>query len=156
MWLDTLNEKHYKAVYEIAIRAEPYHSDMTFEQFSELMSEREGYVIVAPSGELAGCISFSDYVPDVNIIIHCVVDEKYQKRWVTRKLLRTVADYVFGDLGLPRISSYCVVGKTDNAGEFLLRLGFKHEGTVRKGIKLGNDYFDIKLFGMLKEECRWL
>ena len=71
MWLDTLNKKHYKAVYEIAIRAEPYHSDMTFEQFSEIMSEREGYVIVTPSGELAGCISFSDSVFKCIDMISC-------------------------------------------------------------------------------------
>lgn len=156
MWLDTLNEKHYRAAYDMAMANEPYSSDLSFEQFTGMMKKREGYVVVAPDGNLVGCVSFSDYIPEVNAIIHCVVDKKYQKRWVTKKMLKTVWGYVFDTLHLPRISGFCVKGLSENAGKFLVRLGFKEEGIIRKGFKSGNELYDLMLFGMLKEECKWV
>ena len=156
MWLDTLQEKHYRALYEITRRVEPYNAAMLYEQFSLVMSRREGFVVVALSGELAGCISFSDYVPGGNIVIHCTIDEKYQRRWCTKKILREVYSYIFGILDLPRVSGFCIVGVSDKAGEFHLALGGKYEGTIRKGALLPDGLYDVNLYGMLKEECRWI
>lgn len=156
MWLDTLHEKHYKALYDIAMRAEPYSSDIDFEQFAKIMSKRQGFVVVAASGDLAGCVSFSDYVPEAGILIHCAIDAKYQKRWVTKKILKTVWGYVFDTLNLPRVSSYCIKGLSENAGEFLLRIGFKQEGIIRKGFRHLDGLHDVMLFGMLREECKWV
>ena len=154
MWLDTLKEEHYRTLYEIMLRAEPWNI-CSFEQFKTIASARSGYVIVTPTGEIVGCISFSDLVPDTNIIIHCFVGEKYRRRWVTRQSLKTIADYVFSTLHLRRMSGYSIEGISDMAGEFLLKLGFQHEGTIRSGQKIGDSFYNVKIYGLLKEECRW-
>src|SRR4030065_471406 len=157
MRLEVLHEKFYKALYEVVLRAESWAGDNSyFYQFQEQMNRRSGFVIVAPDGRLAGCISFSDYVPMTNIIIHASIDAKYHRRWVTRRNLAIIANYVYEELGLPRMSGFSVAGKSDIAGEFLIALGFKHEGTIRKGARIGSELFDLKLYGLLKEECRWL
>ncbi len=154
MWLDTLQKKHYRALYEIMLRAEPWNR-CTFEQFEGIASGRSGYVIIAPTGELAGCISFSDLAPDANIIIHCFVDGKYRRRWATRQSLKTIAEYVFNTLNLCRISGYSIEGISDIAGKFLLKLGFQHEGTIRRGRRIGDSFYNVKIYGLLKEECKW-
>ena len=156
MWLDVLHEKHYKALYGFTREAEAYDKNCPYEQFAAQLKKREGFVVVAKNGELAGCVTFSDYVPGVNIMIHCTVADKYQKRWVTRGILKRVSEYVYDELGLGRMTGFCVPGKSDKAGAFLLSLGFKHEGTIRQGVKLPDGFFDLELFGMLRSECRWL
>ena len=156
MRLEVLKDFHYPALLEITKRAEEWHETMTMEQFKASMEKREGYVLVAKDGSLAGCISFSDYAPEINIIIHCMVEPKYQRRWVSREILKTIANYVYEDLGLHRMTGLCVGIKTDDAGSFLEKLGFKLEGVIRQGVKLPDGMFDLKLYGLLKEECKWL
>ena len=157
MWIDTLDKKHYDALFEIVRRAEPYMKNLIFEQFKQTMDTRVGYVVVRQDGRLAGCINFSDFTPRQNAVIHCFVDPEQHGRWLKQGLLRTVYDYVFNRLALPRLSGFCIPGQSDRAGEFLQRMGFRQEGYVRKGALLPDSaYYDVKLFGMLREECRWL
>ncbi len=155
MWLDTLNEKHYKALYEIHKRAEKFHVP-DYMSFQMIMEKREGFVVVAPNGELAGCISFSDYVPDMDIVIFCFIDPQYRKRWGNRGIFKTVLDYPFEILGLYRVTGYTVKPINDDAARFLVAFGFRHEGTMRKRIKMpDNNFYDLEIYGMLKEERRW-
>ena len=156
MWLDALHPKHHGALYKIAVEAEPYGSDITEAQFRAVMGTREGYVVVGRDGKLVGCISFSDFAPGIDIVLHCMVEDKCRGRWITRKMLKTVFGYLFEDLGLPRVSGFCIPGMSDVAGEALLRLGFKCEGLKRKSARLPDGFHDVKIFGMLKEECRWI
>lgn len=74
------------------------------------------------------------------------------KRWMTR-------DYLFRCFAYPFIQLQCnrVTGlvRADNvvAQKFDEHLGFVREGVIRKGAEDGTDFI---LYGMLKEECRWL
>lgn len=156
MWLDTLQAKHHKALYEIAMTTEPYDSNMTEVAFCSTMATREGFVVVDGEGQVVGCISFSDFTPGVDILIHCAVKAEKQGRWLTKKILNTTFGYAFNILGLPRVSGFCVPGFSDVAGDFLLRMGFKLEGVRRKTVKLPDGLHDVKLFGMLRDECRWI
>ena len=156
MWLDTLQTKHHKVLYEIAMTSEPYDSNMTEVAFCSTMATREGFVVVDKDGQIVGCISFSDFTPGIDILVHCTVRAEKQGRWVTRKMLREVFGYVFYSLDLPRVSGFCVPGKSDVAGDFLLQLGFKLEGIRRQTVKLPDGLHDVKLFGMLRDECRWI
>lgn len=143
-----------ESLYEIAQRVEPCGKFMVFEQFFNVMSKREGFVLKVDDA-IAGCISFSNFTPGLDILIHCMIDEHYQRRWCSRPVLKALADYAYGELGVLRVSGFCIPGKSDGAGKLLVKLGFKHEGTVRRGIKLEDGLFDIKIFGLLKEECTW-
>lgn len=152
--IEKIKHEHWRHLYEIILRAEPFNGHMVFEQFATMMQKREGFTIFVGS-DIAGCISFSDFVPETNIIIHCTVDASFRRRWCTREILHEIAVYVYETLGLHRMSGFSICGVTDEAGEFLLKLGFQVEGVIRKGVKLLGGYYDVKLFGLMKEECRW-
>lgn len=74
------------------------------------------------------------------------------KRCVTREVLRAVFAYPFVQLALPRISASV---DASNAASLCLmhRWGFRKEG-VKRGA--GIDGGDEILFGMLRNECRWI
>lgn len=74
-----------------------------------------------------------------------------EKGFITRPFLRCLAWYAFKDMGCDRLTGRIPAWRPD-AVKLGLRLGFKHEGTLRRACN-GED---ILIFGMLKEECRWL
>ena len=74
------------------------------------------------------------------------------KRWMTKDFLWRVFAYPFLQLNCNRVTGLV---REDNivAQKFDEHIGFKREGLIRKG---ATDGADIILYGMLKEECRWL
>lgn len=74
------------------------------------------------------------------------------KRWLNRDFLFAAFAYPFIQLGCFRVTGLV---RADNieAKRFDEHLGFKQEGVIRKG---ASDGTDMILYGMLKEECRWL
>jgi len=74
-----------------------------------------------------------------------------ERGFLRKSFLRACARYVFVQLQCDRITGRIPANRPEaiRLGE---RLGFRHEGTLRRAYK-GTD---ILIFGMLKEECRWL
>jgi RimJ/RimL family protein N-acetyltransferase len=152
MWLDVLDLKHYPALRElIAQKGEPGF-------LSPIGNEGacvEGYVIVRNDGKLAGCVTFSDYVPGQNVIIHAFIDPDYRCRWIRKSFLKEIADYAFEVLDVPKITAFAIEGMTDGMTAFLERIGFQKEGVIRKGIKINGKLRNLIFYGLLKEERRW-
>jgi RimJ/RimL family protein N-acetyltransferase len=73
------------------------------------------------------------------------------KRWMNRQILFAAFDYPFNQLGVRRITGL-VPGKNMQARGFDEHIGFRLEGVMRNALK--DD--DILVYGMLREECRWL
>lgn len=74
------------------------------------------------------------------------------KGWINRAFLRAAFAYPFKQLGCTRVSGLV---RADNyaAQQFDERLGFKREGLVRRG---DDDGTDLIMYGMLREECKWI
>jgi len=74
------------------------------------------------------------------------------KRWPTRKNLKTFFDYPFEQLGLQRVTALI---RRDNKQsiDMVKRLGYRLEGICRKTF---SDNCDAVIFGMLKNECKWI
>jgi RimJ/RimL family protein N-acetyltransferase len=120
-----------------------------------MMKERSGWVVIS-EGRVIGCISFSDWQYRRDILIHCFIDPDFHGRWTSRGIYRRVFDYAFNDLDLPRVSGYAIPGHNDLAAKALRSLGFRKEGTVRKGIRESDDrLYDMDIYGILKEERRF-
>ena len=119
------------------------------------MEKRQGFVVKNNEGRMVGCISFSDYIPEQDITIHCFIDPEYHGKWATKSIYNVIFDYAFEHLGVNRVSGFSVVGVTDRAGRFLEALGFKKEGTLRQRIKRTDGFYDVNLYGLLKNERRW-
>ena len=100
-------------------------------------------------GELIAGVVFNLY-NGPSILMH--VAAVPGKRWMTRDYLFRCFAYPFLQLQCNRISGLV---RADNfaAQRFDEHLGFVREGVVRKG---ADDGTDLILYGMLKEECRWL
>jgi RimJ/RimL family protein N-acetyltransferase len=71
--------------------------------------------------------------------------------FLTRPFIRACARYIFNQLGCARVTGRASAFRPKGI-EMAMRVGFKHEGTLRQAYK-GTD---IYVFGMLREECRWL
>ncbi|MGN1209800.1 MAG: GNAT family N-acetyltransferase [Duodenibacillus sp.] len=74
------------------------------------------------------------------------------RKWLTREFLYVSFAYPFVQLGCSRVSGLVRVDNHD-AQRFDEHLGFVKEGVIRKG---DDDGTDLILYGMLKEDCRWL
>lgn len=71
---------------------------------------------------------------------------------LTRGFIRAMFHYPFYQLGVRRITA-CARVSNHQSRKFLHRVGFALEGMQRSGYQDGEDKM---LFGMLREECRWL
>lgn len=105
--------------------------------------------LVGPTGHLLAGVVYDNYVR-VSIDMH--VAAVPGKRWMTRQFLGEVFRYPFLQLGVRRVNGKVAA---DNAAaiNFDTRLGFQLEGRIRHAL---DDGVDLLIFGMLREECRWL
>lgn len=99
-------------------------------------------------GELIAAVVFN-YYSECDIAMHLAAIPG--KRWLTRAFLRTAFSYPFDQLGVRRITGY-VPAKNLDARRLDEHLGFKCEGIMRHALK--DD--DVILFGILREECRFI
>lgn len=94
-----------------------------------------------------GAAVFHEYRGN-DIQISCAADSR---RWLTRGAIQAIFKYPFVQLGVDRLTS-CVPYKNAHTRRFIESLGFKVEGIMRRGFH-GDD---CVIYGMLKEECKWI
>lgn len=106
-----------------------------------------GYLAIGyeRSGELVGGVVFTLY-SHPNIVMACVLEAP-----LTRKFLRALFFYPFLQLKCERIT---LMIDDDNLKSIHLveHVGFKKEGCMR-GARVGGDVY---IYGLIREECRWL
>jgi len=104
---------------------------------------------VESNGELIAGVIFDGYTgPSISIHVAAVEG----KLWLSREFLFRVFAYPFLQLECHRTTALV---RTDNlkSRKLVEHLGFVREGLMRRGATDGTDYI---IYGMLKEECRWL
>ena len=104
---------------------------------------------VESNGELIAGVVFEGYTGS-SISIHVAALEG--KLWLSKEFLFRVFAYPFLQLECNRVTGLV---RVDNpkAQKLDEHLGFIREGVMRRGATDGTDYI---IYGMLKEECRWL
>jgi RimJ/RimL family protein N-acetyltransferase len=147
-----LHHSHFPGLFQVTAETEHY-LELDRNTSDRLFSQREGFTLLADSGEVAGHITFSDYAVKLDVVIHCSVLPQYQKRWLTKSIYKRVFDRVFHDLECKRASGFAIAGLTDLT--FHERLGFRLEGIYRTGVRLREQYYDLLRYGMLAHERRW-
>lgn len=100
-------------------------------------------------GELIAGVVFNLYTGP-SIMMHVAAEPG--RRWLTRDFLYRCFAYPFIQLKCHRVGGLVREDNLD-AQRFDEHLGFKREGLVRRG---ADDGTNLILYGMLKEECRWL
>lgn len=118
-------------------------------QIDEVYPEHATAIGLEQDGELIAGVVFDLYTgPSISMHVAAVPG----KRWMTKDFLWRCFAYPFLQLQCNRITGLV---RADNlvAQKFDEHLGFKREGLLRKAAADGTDYV---LYGMLREECRWL
>lgn len=150
-----LNHTHFKGIFDLHRRFDPTCEILSLDHFVVYLYKIEGWVVL--DGEkVVAAVYVDQYLPRCNIILHCVSDPEYRTKWVNRRLLKDVFNFTYNTLGLERVSGYVVSGMTDDVGKSLVHLGFTKEGTNRKAAFIKGEHRDVEIYGMLKEECRWI
>lgn len=121
---------------------------------AERTQEENGYPLytaigLEKNGQLVAGAVFNMH-SGVNVMGHLASDGS--KHWMTPAYLAACFRYAFVQLGCERITGLV---RSDNIDAQRLdeHLGFKREGVLRKATPDGKDMF---LYGLLKEECRFL
>ncbi|MCL7999977.1 GNAT family protein [Brucella sp. TWI432] len=101
------------------------------------------------NGEITAVTVF-DTFSDNDCQIHVASDGS--RNWLSRQYLHMVFAYPFQQLRFRRLTSLISVNNHASLA-FCKQTGFAREGLLRKAAESGED---LVLFGMLREECRWL
>ena len=104
---------------------------------------------VEQDGELIAGVVFENYTGS-SISMHVAALDG--RNWLSKEFLFRTFAYPFLQLDCNRVTGLV---RADNAKaqKFDEHIGFIKEGVLRKGATDGTDYI---IYGMLKEECRWL
>lgn len=112
-------------------------------------SENDVAIGLEEDGELIAGVVYNWYTGP-SICMHVAAEPG--KRWLNRDFLFAAFAYPFIQLKCNRVTGLVRVDNLD-AQRFDEHLGFVKEGVLRKAADDGTDFI---LYGMLKEECRWL
>ena len=99
-------------------------------------------------GELIAGVVFNWWTgPSISMHVAAVPG----RRWMTKDYLYRCFAYPFLQVKCNRVTG--LVREDNLDAQRFDHLGFKREGLIRKGASDGSN---LILYGMLKEECRWL
>lgn len=97
--------------------------------------------------EVIAGIIYHNFIPEFKNIEMSMVATS--PRWATKNVIKQLLSYPFNQLNCQRITT-CIASRNQRAIKLNQGLGFKHEGTLRKGC--GDD--DMFVLGMLKEDAK--
>lgn len=115
------------------------HSERGFRDYVAIGVEEDGYLI-------AGVVYNEYRGHSMHVSMASVTP-----RWASRGRLKALFAYPFEQVRVARLTAYTGRSMT-SVRRFLERLGFVLEGTIRKGF--ADD--DCVVYGMLRDECRWI
>ncbi len=103
-------------------------------------------------GQPVGSIGFKpvDW-PNMRVEIGYWLAQEYEGHGLMTDTARCVTSYAFREWGLNRVEIRCAAANERSAG-VARRLGFSEEGLLREAFKVGDEYQDLRLFGMLRRE----
>lgn len=101
------------------------------------------------NGAIVASVIF-DHYQHTTISGHIATDGS--KAWCSRAFLRMIFYYPFKQLGCNRMTAPMSAANTA-ARKFVEKLGFIQEGVLRRAWPDGSDEV---IYGLLKEDCKWL
>lgn len=99
--------------------------------------------------EILGAVVYESFD---EISVSCHIAGVHGAKWMTKLYLKTIFAYPFEQLKVRRIN-VCVAESNRPSAKLVQHMGFKFEGRVRQGAPDGGD---LIIYGMLREECRFL
>ena len=131
----------------VSFEQDPVYLHWAISRIPHVHSWPQGAVTLAQinCGQIEGVAIYTDYTP-CNVNMHCVLEKR-----LTRESLRAVYRYPFIQLGVRRITAL-IAWRNLKSRKLAQNAGFEWEGLMRHGIE--DD--DLCVYGLLKEDCRYL
>lgn len=123
----------------------------TINQFAEGNGFQAG---IWQDAQIAGTIGYH-YIDEVNgkTELGYWIGAEFEGRGLITRACRALIDYAFTQLNLQRIEIRCAVGN-ERSRAVALRLGMRHEGTLRQVQWLNDRFVDHEIYGLLVGEWR--
>ena len=115
------------------------------------LGDMYSYIGFIENDNILGGFLFSDYDGN-NIWVHLALESP---RVCSKNRISYVFQYGFKQIGCNRMTALCRNGYERNE-RLLSGVGFVKEGIVRKCFKINGEYVDGAIYGMLREECKWI
>ena len=115
------------------------------------IGDQFSYIGFIEDNKILGGFLFTDF-DGHNIYVHLALESP---RLFSRKHIRYVFDYGFRQINCGRMTAVCRNGFKRNE-RILSGTGWTKEGVIRQVMKIDNEFVDAAVFGMLKEECKWI
>lgn len=154
--LESLKPDHFRPLFNVLRDHDPTFDSPSYDHATLCFQAMEGWAVIG-DGEVVGYAGYTNFIPSLDIIMHCMIHPAWRRRWITREALKTVFGFPFIDLDLHRISGYMVEGVNhEQMAPFLANLGFVQEGYKRMAFRLRGELKNLILVGLLREEFKWL
>ena len=115
-------------------------------------SKPESFAIVLKeNNKMIGTCDFWPVQGDACFEMGYVLNASYWNQGIMSEASQAVLDFAFGDYGVRRME-LCHLEHNLASQKVALKLGFVYEGRKRKALKFKNDYKDLLIYGLLKEE----
>jgi ribosomal-protein-serine acetyltransferase len=122
----------------------------------EQMSRNEGWqALLWHQEQVAGAIGFKavDWA-NLRVEIGYWLAERFQGKGLMTDAARCATDYAFQVWKLNRVEIHCAV-ENHRSAAIPRRLGYVEEATLRRAFRVREEYQDLLVFGMLREDwCR--
>ncbi len=102
--------------------------------------------------DMIGVFYMTSIRPEVDALIHYTfLDGRLRGRTT---LTKTMLQYAFNTFNFQRLTVELPMYATPKTHNFVLKsLGFKEEGRKRSAVLFDGEWFDVKVYGILKEEA---
>jgi ribosomal-protein-alanine N-acetyltransferase len=122
----------------------------THQQKFEERTEVVFAIALRETGELAGAIAIHP-MPFDKAEIGYWIGLPYWGRGYATEAVGAIIRYGFEVLSLNRVESNHFL-RNPASGRVMEKNGMRYEGLMRQAVKKGNEYLDIKMYGILREE----
>jgi RimJ/RimL family protein N-acetyltransferase len=108
-------------------------------------------VVVRATGRLIGAIGLELDMPNESAELGYWIGKRYWNRGYATEAAETILMYGFTELGLHRIHSHHFL-RNAASGRVLEKIGMKREGLRRRHVKKWEQFEDIVLYGILRDD----
>jgi RimJ/RimL family protein N-acetyltransferase len=129
----------------------------TLEEFGTLFMRQEKDGSISANGifwvvdDFVGVFYLTDIIAGEDATVHYSFFDRRHKGRVD--MIRQMLLYIFESFGFRRVTAKIPLYAKESTHIFTEKhLGFTKEGRLRKAIKFDNKWFDVNLYGMLREE----
>jgi len=109
--------------------------------------------VIEYKGKLAGTVGFGIPNRDNGIEIGYWLRQDLQGQGIMTRSVEAIITMLFVEVGMHRVTIRAATSNIPSRG-IPERLGFKHEGTLRDGGFVNNEYLDLEIYSMIDHE--WL